>query len=505
MRPFLSRIPRKTKVTAVVLGAALVQVGVLAALGLDSSRSRLQTRREDLAMRAREVVKTRVIAAAHNRLDALEQQASRELSRVGGRPSEGVRSALAAMTDLAQAPIFIHGFVVEESGDFWHVRRPPFEVPTSLRDETLRRRLDGLKELEHSDPRTAMVAATALADEVEARPVAERDSVAAARALRVGWRAALRSKNTSEARRLAQRVVDDYVALRDDRAPPEGDSEPFGIGAGEVVCSLLREAVSRSPELRDSYVSGLYVQALVDRRVRAQRLGGVQGAGLDGASYGLEREACKQLLRASTNDLRVEDKRFIEAELQFSDSIDLVSMALAEVNPATWTSMLSKGEFHRVLVPDVGGARLALVLPIPPFGDGGAEPRRAAVFPSEAAALRESALQAVLPREGELPEGVRLVVQDENRRPLMGPDEPVNFIFEPLPFGDAAPGLSVSAYLIDPGALDREIHRERNFWLWTLAAAGLAVIAASLLAIRARAPRIASGAHEERLRLEPFP
>lgn len=389
MRPLLSRIPRKTKVTAVVLGAALLQVGVLAALGLDSSRSRLQTRRQDLALRAQEVVKTRVIAAARNRLDALEQQASRELARVGGRPEERVRSALAAMTDLAQAPIFLHGFVVEESGEFWHVRRPPIDVPTSLRDETLRRRLAGLEQLEQADPRTAMVSATALADEVETRAAAERDSVAAARALRVAWRAALRSKNTSQARLLAQRVVDDYAALRDDRPPPEGDTEPFGIGAAEVVCSLLREAISRSGKVReDGELRDAYVQALVDRRIRAQRLGSV----LDAASYALEHEACARLLRASSIDLREEDKRFIEAELASSDRIDRVAHALRGVERERWQKMLVTGEFDRVAVPDDGGERLALVLPMPSYGDGGAEPRLAAIFPSEAAALRASAL-----------------------------------------------------------------------------------------------------------------
>ena len=84
MRPSLHRIPRETKVAAVVLGAALVQVGVLAALGLQSTTERRRQFEQELADSARPVVRN-VVAGAAALVGDEEVRLTREMSRGEGR------------------------------------------------------------------------------------------------------------------------------------------------------------------------------------------------------------------------------------------------------------------------------------------------------------------------------------------------------------------------------------------------------------------------------------
>jgi signal transduction histidine kinase len=54
-----------------------------------------------------------------------------------------------------------------------------------------------------------------------------------------------------------------------------------------------------------------------------------------------------------------------------------------------------------------------------------------------------------------------------------------------VPFGSAVPGVFADLVLVDAAPLERETQSARTLWLFILAGAGLAVVAASLLAVRA--------------------
>lgn len=473
MRSPLARIPRKTKVAAVVLGAALVQIGVIAALGFESTRTRMASRREELEQRSQEVLLTRVIDVAQERLGVLERQARRELQRNAGAPGRRVGAALAQMKEFSGTEVFRHAFVVDESGRAYHWLRPPLEEPASIRDEAQRKSLAQLDALEGEDPARAVEEARRLADAVLAAPPPERDAVAAALALRVGWRAALQTDDTTRAREFAEEALAGFAALRDDRPPPLGDSEPFGLSASVVLCSILREGAHRSPELRAKFVD-----AIVARRRLSQSL----GDGLDPATLDLERRACRELADAPM-DLHPEDVAFLREKLRECDEIDAAGAALATVPVVRWRHMLARDEFERVPIDAGPVPGLAFAALIPPQGDGD-DRRLLAVFLADPGTLRDYALSAARMHASEMPEGVHLMVQDARGNVLFG-DAGGAALGVPRPIGDAAPGVSVAARLDDPGALDREIRRERNFWLWTLAAAALAVVAASLLAMRA--------------------
>ncbi len=104
-------------------------------------------------------------------------------------------------------------------------------------------------------------------------------------------------------------------------------------------------------------------------------------------------------------------------------------------------------------------------------------------FFASADALRAAALAPL--RAGiDLPAGVELVVRDAQGT-VLGEERRGVRIVHQLPFGPAVPGLTVSALLTDPAVLDRETASARRLWLWILGASLLAVIAASILAVRA--------------------
>ena len=95
--PLLHRIPRESKVAAVVLAAALLQVGLLAALGLRSTDSRLAAARSDLLQRTRGAVR-RVVEDARERVAVPVREARGELRRTSDPADVGTRLARAGST-----------------------------------------------------------------------------------------------------------------------------------------------------------------------------------------------------------------------------------------------------------------------------------------------------------------------------------------------------------------------------------------------------------------------
>ena len=447
-----------------MLGVALLQVGLLAWLGLRTTDQRQRELEADLTERTHRIVQRDVVRAGILRIAAFEKAAQREIERPGRPPALGVRDALAA------APIFTAAFfvTVDEDGEASlhdHRRLPLAAAPRTPRDEAARTAIAELQAAWTTDPGHVLRRAEEIAD-------GTTDLVARALALQIGWRAAL-SSDERRALLLAERVRSELPTVRDDRGSL-GESVPFGVSAAAVVSEVWRRAVQRAAfENADGFV-----RAIEDRRELAQRMRDTIGE----AAYEVEREECRALVEGERMRIPIERTKELRRFLDGCDAIDATLSRARAVDAAALSRTLSVREPARLRVPDrfAADSGVLTVLPLPE--DEGAIAAVALFAPDDA--LHAEALAPV--RLGvDLPEGIELHVMLDDV-PLFGfasgHGEP---IVERMPFGLAAPGLTVSAVLTDPRVLERETESARQLWLWILGASLLAVLAASILAVRA--------------------
>ena len=473
MRRFFQRIPPETRVAAVVLGAALLQVGLLAWLGLRTTDQRRAELRGDLEDRAARVVKTAVVTAGQARITVFEQRAQRELEPDGRGIAERVGDA------LARASIFEAGYVVslDENGiPLLHDQRrmPLRPAPRRPRDDAARAAIVVLESAAIEDPDAALSRCEAIAD-------GTTDLVARALALQLGWRAALRMRLDKRALDLAQRVLaSDLRTVSDDRGLV-GESAPFGLGAAAAVCEVWRRAVDRGGVEQAGPYASAFVQAVAERRVQAQRMRDM----LTPADYAVERDDCRAFLddRLLRVTIAKDRQDWLRVTLDDCDAIDARLDLVRGVDPM---SLRRSVQEHVAEHLSVDGGRLA-VFPLSVGRDDPAEDAAlsgavaVALFASHAA-LREALLEPA--RAGvHLPEGVALLVIGPDGVAVEG-DHRADRLTRLLGFGPAAPGVSVCAVLADPEILDSETAAARRLWLWILGAALLAVISASLLAVR---------------------
>jgi two-component system phosphate regulon sensor histidine kinase PhoR len=461
MRLFLQRIPPETKVAAVVLGAALVQVGLLATLGLRSTterRAELEGRMRD---RSRFVVARGVVGAGVSRVNAEEQALEREIQRYGVPIRDRVVGA------LSQGSLYGHAFLVDSAGTLRDWRREPLEAtPPSAADPQARKALRQLLVWEREDAERALGNAEPYADSTT-------DPVAAALMLQAGWRAARALKSNGRALELAERVLRDYRTLRDDRGAL-GESEPFGLGAAFVVCELRLRALEAAPFEQAS----AFVDAVLDRRQQAHDMRHF----ISPLAYGLERDDCRALLREVDVLLPTAHKYELRDRLDEFDALDAALERARGAGAGALRAAVSAGEPARLPLPR---GEVLTVLPLPQDRGDGPAGASAVAFLCDRAELRRAALEPA--RLGlDLPDGVQIVVRDDAGRTLLGPDDgDLQLLVEGVSFGSAVPGLWAGAVLADPAVLERETESTRRYWLWILAGAGLAVVAASILAIRA--------------------
>ncbi len=477
--PLLLRFPRESKVAAVVLGAALLQVSVLAALGLRSTAERRRGLESELQERGRSAAET-VTAEAARRVRDQEQKLQRALDREDlPSPLQRVRVAI----DQGVAPAFESAYLIDPEGGIRDWRRAAYDPPPAgATDATARRRLEEILALEHSDPPRAIELARALVEDLQAR--GPHDVVAAALALQAGWRAAFASGDAEQARAFAKAALGSpslhstslhsttfhYRTVRD-AAGPLSESEPIGPGAAKVLCEVLLRALATSPR-----TGGEFVQAVLDRRVQAQRLGPL----LSRAAYEVETVECRRLLRDATA-LDVPYKRELEIGLEECDKLDQALERVARV-PSTRLREAAAGDEPVRIAVDT----LWLMTVIPLDRSGGREGQgdiAAIAFVASPSALRAEAIEPAL-RTVDLPEGVRLVVRDSMGRDLLDPAEGP-LLGGLVPFRTAVPGVQAGAVLTQPELVEEATTSDRRYWLWVLAAAALAVVAASLLAVRA--------------------
>jgi two-component system phosphate regulon sensor histidine kinase PhoR len=459
MRLFLQRVPPETKVGAAVLGVALVQVGLLAWLGLRTTEQRQAELSGELRDNTQRIVQREVVNAGVSRIAAFEQAAQREIERPGRPPLLRIPDA------LERAPVFSHAFVVTARGGATQLhdhRRLPLEAPPRApRDDAVREELTALAVAPVAEAERVVRRCEEIAD-------SSSDVVARALALQTGWRAAL-ATDERRALLLAERARRDLPAVVDDRGAI-GESAPFGVSAAAAVCEVWRRAVERAAlENAEGFT-----RAIKDRRELAQRLRDRMSA----AAYDVERAECRELLESQRLMLLSKDVEGTRAFLQACDALDAEVDRARSVDPDALTRTIAAREPARLPVP--GG--VLTVLPLPGADRlGGIE--AVALFAPEDV-LRAEAL-APLRLGVALPEGVLLQVRDADGTVLAGEPGPGERLVERLPFGPAVPGISVSAVLTDPSVLERETASERRLWLWILGAALLAVLAASILAVRA--------------------
>jgi len=474
MRLFLQRIPPETKVAAGVLGAALLQVGLLAWLGLRTTEQRRIELETSLRDRSGRVVRA-VVTAGNARIKVFEQRAQREIEPDGREVAARVGDA------LARAPIFEAGFVIsldDAGAPVFHEqsRMPLAPAPRTPRDDAARAAVAGLETAADTDPEEVVKSCETIAD-------ATTDVVARALALQAGWSAALRLHRDSQALKLARRVLESELRTVQDDRGLRGESAPFGLGAAAAECEIWRRAVDRGGVEDASAYASAFVLAVADRRVLAQRMRDL----LDPAVYAVECDDCRAFVEDPVLRVTLPKDRLdtLRATLDECDAID----ARLDL-----TRSVDAGALRRT-VRERGAERLAVdggmltVLPLTPNEhDGEHDGERvggavAVALLASHAALQEALLEPTR-REVDLPEGVAFVIRVRDRVVIEG-DEKAEALTSALGFVRAVPGLTVSAALADPDVLDREIESARTLWLWILGAALLAVIAASLLAVRA--------------------
>jgi two-component system phosphate regulon sensor histidine kinase PhoR len=463
MRLSLHRFPRESRVAAVVLGAALVQVGALAAIGLRSTAERRHSIERELAEKAAPVVR-RVVIDATSRVGDAEEVLARSLAAGDGRsPWVRVNDAM----ERGVAPLFKDAYLVAADGRVTDYKRPPYETSAAgPPDEGARRRLAEVLRLEGTDRVRAADAARALADEVLAKP--QPDLVAAALALQSGWRAAYANKEYERARTFAKTLLDRGCrAVRDDRGAL-GQTEPLGPSASALVCRVLSESLTNPTSQPDAFVD-----AVVDRRIQAQRLRPL----LSDAAYRVEKESCDELWRQATV-LMPAVRRGLQTELEKCDELDRRQAAVQALGKAVLREAAG-GEFSSRL--QVDGEWLVSVIPL-----RGARPGEpvGAVFVAPPSALKSEALEPAA-RAPALPDGVALAVRDALHHDVLEKADGAALLDPGVPFGSAVPGLTATAVLVDASGIERETASAQRLWLSILIGAACAVVAASLLAVRA--------------------
>jgi len=470
MRLLLARIPPETKVAAVVLGAALLQVGLLAWLGLrttEQRRAELERDMEDRAARAISVV----VTAGKARIKVFEQDAQREIEPDARKVAERVGPA------LARAPVFHAGFVVSLDDHDVPVlheqsRMPLAPAERKPRDDAARAAVADLEATAVADPEGVLARCEAVADSTT-------DLVARALALQVGWRTALRLGRDSQALTLARRVLEaDLRSVSDDRGL-EGETAPFGLGAAAVVCEIWRRACERGGVDDAPAYASAFVLAVSDRRVQAQRMRDL----LEPAAYAVERDQCRALADDRVMRVSIPKHRLdaLRVTLDECDTID-ANLDLARSVDATALGRTVREHGAERLAVDGG---MLTVLPLRADDEDGAERDVAVALLASHVALQDALLEPA--RQGvDLPEGVELVIHGRDGVVIDG-DEAAETLTTSQAFRGVVPGLTLtlSAALADPGVLDRKTESARTLWLWILGAALLAVVSASLLAVRA--------------------
>src|SRR6185503_12794085 len=125
------------------------------------------------------------------------------------------------------------------------------------------------------------------------------------------------------------------------------------------------------------------------------------------------------------------------------------------------------------------------VVPLPRASDRRPGEPIAAAFVAPPSALKAKAIEPAT-RAPALPDGLALVVRDAANHDYLGRVEGRTLIdLKDLEFGSAVPGLHANVVLVDSSILERETASARRLWLAILVGAGLAVVAASVLAVRA--------------------
>jgi signal transduction histidine kinase len=464
MRLSLHRFPRESKVAAVVLGAALLQVGVLAALGLRSTSERRREIERDLAESARPVV-VNVVREAAARVGDEELKLAEALGREDiASPWDRVRAAM----DGRAARLFAYAYLIDAGGRLTDHQRPPLVAPPSgAPDERARQRLAELVRLERTDPARAVEAARKLTSDAEGGSA--RDVVAAALALQSGCRAALALGDRDSAREFAKAILTKYAAVRDDRSVLS-ESEPLGPAASAVICRVIYESIVSAPAQAD-----VFVDEVGDRRERAQRLRPL----LSEPAYRVEVDACDRLMRGATL-LSPKQQRALRDRLEVCDAIDQRMEKAAAVGRPPLRDAAS-GEFASRF--DLGTGALLTVIPFPRALVRPGEPIGVA-FVAPPSALKAEALEPAT-RAMALPEGVAIAVRDAADHDVLAKADGPVLLDPDVPFGSALPGLHANVVLADASVIERQTTSARLLWLSILVGAGLAVVAASLLAVRA--------------------
>ncbi len=465
MRLSLHRFPRESKVAAVVLGAALLQVGVLAALGLRSTSERRREIERDLAESARPVV-LNVVREAAARVGDEELKLADAIGREDiVSPWDRVRAAM----DGRAARLFAYAYLIDTGGRLTDHQRPPLVAPPAgAQDARARARLAELVRLERADPARAVETARGLASDAEGG--SPGDVVAAALALQSGCRAALALGDRDSAREFAKAILTKYAAVRDDRSPLS-ESEPLGPAASAVICRVIYESIVSAPAQAEAFVD-----EVGDRRERAQRLRPI----LSEPAYRVEADACDLLLRGATL-LSPKQQRELRDRLELCDAIDQrLEQAAASIGRPPLRDAAG-GEFASRF--DLGTGALLTVIPFPRALVRPGEPIGVA-FVAPPSALKAEALEPAT-RAMALPEGVAIAVRDAADHDILAKADGPVLLDADVPFGSALPGLHANVVLADASVIERQTTSARLLWLSILVGAGLAVVAASLLAVRA--------------------
>lgn len=479
MRTWLARIPRESKAAAIVLGAALVQVGILSALGLLSTEDREREAARALRDEALRRVRVEGVEPVRERMHRLRELVTRELE-TGGGP---VESRVGQLLDRVQAEygraLLTDAVIAAGAESAWHWRRPPYPpAPEGLQRRPLREELFRLeRDVESERPAEAYDAAVEAIRAEEARPPDERDVWAAARACGIAWRTAFQAGRPDDAARWARHALERYRLVPDARFP----SVPVGVFATDLLVAV------RAVELeREGLRAGEpFAAAVRERRVQAQRL----RPWIDATTYEDERVACREALESAPSSL---PSRLRKEGLEFLDGCDALDACVreltatgADLDRARLDAARELGEslwIDATAADSTAPSDLWWVVgPGPVAADRVPTPTAVALL-VDGPVLLDWAL-APLTDQLVLGSGLDVLVLDHRDRVLHG-DPTAPSLGSALELSDVATGLTVRVVQTDTDVVRSETDRARLYWLAVLVAAALAVVAASILAIR---------------------